>query len=58
MGTKEETKNISFRLNGPLENKFANIISCGADVGITITRSDILRTLISLVAEDYKNGEI
>ena len=58
METKEETKNISFRLNEPLENKFANIIACGANVGITITRSDILRTIISLVAEDYKNGEI
>lgn len=58
MGTKEETKNISFRLNKPLENKFANIIACGAEVGITITRSGILRTIISLVAEDYKNGEI
>ena len=58
MGTKDETKHISFRLNEPLDNKFANIIACGAEVGITITRSDILRTIISLVAEDYKNGEI
>ena len=58
METKDETKHISFRLNEPLENKFANIIACGAEVGITITRSDILRTVISLVAEDYRNGEI
>lgn len=58
MKTKEETKTISFRLNEPLEKKFDEIIVCGENVGINITRSDVLRTIISLVAEDYKNGEV